>query len=116
MYINKSSTSYNWYTVVNKTGKGETIEKPAYISFSFKKGCDPKNLNEYGSYEGDLYFIDKQGNKRKVFPYVNVYNDQKHIEFKILDIEGKQDNSMMGGPRSDTGKSVGIEPDELPFF
>ena len=107
MYITKSSKGFRWYTTVKKNDKGQDTSTQ-YINFTFKKDCEPRNLNDKGSYEADLYLIDKLGNKRKVFPYVNEWQDHKSVEFKILDVE-EQGNT---DPRHD----VNVEPDELPFY
>lgn len=107
MYINKSAKGIGWFTSVTKNQNGEKMEHPAYINFTFKKGTEPTDP----TIEGDLYFIDRYGKKRKVFPYYNDFGNGR-VEFKILDLE---DNSKMGGNRADSSKNI-IDPDELPFY
>lgn len=113
MFLNRKTKGYGWYTKVISKDINTNAERIAYINFSFKKGCEPTNLNDKGSYEGELYFIDKDGNKRKVFPIANEYSGIRTVEFKLLEIE---DNSKFGGSRSDSAKSVNIEQEELPFY
>lgn len=86
MYINRQKNGYGWYSKIISKDLNTQAERLGYINFSFKKGCEPNNL-ENGSLEGDLYFIDKQGNKRKVFPIAKERNGLVYIEFKILEIE-----------------------------
>ena len=113
MYINRKQKGFGWYAKVISKDMNTNAERVGYINFSFKKGCEPTNLNEKGSLEGDLYFIDKQGNKRKVYPIVNEYSGIRTIEFKLLEIENNQN---FGGSRANSGESVNISQDELPFY
>jgi len=118
MYLNRNQKGYGWHVTVRRDSKGNEI-KPAYVNFTFKKGCEPSDSElsgEFGSYEGELYLETKQG-RRKVFPYVNEYNES--VEFKILDYEQpqeKKESSNFGGKTSKSAQSVDIEPDELPFY
>jgi len=50
--------------------------------------------------------IDKEGNRRKVFPYINEWGDHRTVEFKIMDVEEPQKLNV----------NVKIEPEELPFY
>lgn len=113
MFLNKKQKGYGWYAKVISKDMNTNAERIGYINFSFKKGDEPTNLNDKGSYEGELYFIDKQGNKRKVFPIVNEYSGIRTVEFKLLEIEN---NSNFGGSRADSSKSLNIETEELPFY
>ena len=108
MYLNKSAKGIGWFTSVTRNQNGEKMEHPAYIIFTFKKGTEPTDP----TIEGDLYFIDRYGRKRKVFPYYNDYG-QGRVEFKILEEEG---SPKMAGKVSDSAKSVDISPEELPFY
>lgn len=110
MFINKKKKGYGWYSKVSSKDMQSNEEISTYINFSFKKDCEP-NVD---ALEGDLYFIDKQGIRRKVFPVARDYKGNKYVEFKILDYEG-QDSKMMGGNRSDSTKTI-ISPSELPFY
>lgn len=113
MFLNRNQRGYGWYSKVVSKDLNTNAERLGYINFTFKKGCEPTNLNEKGSYEGELYFIDKQGNKRKAFPIVNEYNGLTRIDFKLLEVE---DTSNFGGDRSDSVKSLNLEPNDLPFY
>lgn len=89
MYLNRNKNGFGWYAQVkSKEGESENI---AYINFSFKKGCEPErfDLTEYGSYEGELFFRDRQGKERKVFPVAKEWNGVKHVDFKLLEAEGE---------------------------
>ena len=112
MYINKRKNGFGWYSKIISKDLNTQAERLGYINFSFKKGCEPTNL-ENGSLEGDLYFIDKQGNKRKVYPIAKESNGLINIEYKLLRIEN---NSNFGGSRANSGKSIDIEDDDLPFM
>lgn len=111
MYLNRNRTGYGWYSLVKSKDMGGN-ELTHYLNFSFKKDCEPLDdeLNEHGSYEGELVFIDKKGKKRKVFPIVKEYNGLKYFEFKLLDADGVQNTSKMFGAKPT------LEPDELPFY
>lgn len=84
MFINKRKNSYGWYSKIVSKDLNGISERTGYISFSFKKGCEPK-LDD--SIEGDLYFIAKDGDARKVFPVVKEYNGNVSVEFKLLEVE-----------------------------
>lgn len=122
MYLNKSKKGFGWYVTVKKDSKGNETD-PCYLNFSFKKDCEPDNLSESGSYEGELYFIDKDNRKRKVFPYVDTYDNS--VRFKILDweyedvvkVSPKHEENVenMGGDRSDSYQDI-ISHDDLPFY
>ena len=119
MYINKSIRGIGWYSVVQKNYTGEKMEKGEFMNFIFKKGTEPEDE----SISGDLFFIDQYGNKRLVLPFVDEYNGSRQIKFRLMDVlhqehkeEPKQDNSMMGGYASDSGQSLDISPDDLPFL
>ena len=112
MYINKQKSGYGWYSKIVSKDLNTQAERLGYINFSFKKSCEPTNL-ENGSLEGDLYFVDKQGNKRKVFPIAKERNGLIYIEYKLLEIEN---NSNFGGNRANSGKSLNIEDEDLPFM
>lgn len=124
MYLNKSKKGFGWYATVKKDSKGNETDT-LYLNFSFKKDCEPDILSESGSYEGELYFIDKDNRKRKVFPYVDTYDNS--IRFKILDWEyqdtvtvtapkhEEEDYSNFGGDRSDSYQEI-ISHDDLPFY
>lgn len=113
MYLNKNQRGIGWYSKIISKDLNTNAERLGYLNFTFKKGCEPTNLNDKGSYEGDFYFIDKQGNRRKVFPIVTEYNGLSRVDFKLLEVEN---NSNFGGNKSDSGKSVGIETNDLPFY
>lgn len=118
MYLNRKQKGYGWYTKVVSKDLNTDAERTGYVNFSFKKDCEPTDdtLGEYGSYEADLYLIDKHG-KRRVFPTVHEYNGNSYIEFKILGYEDqKPTTNKMAGSRSDIGQTVDIEPDDLPFY
>lgn len=91
MYLQRKTKGYGWYAKV-KTKEQGGAEFTDYINFSFKRDCEPTELNEYNSYEGELFFRDSTGKERKVFPIVKYYNDSTHIEFKLLEAEGEEIN------------------------
>ena len=109
MFINKKQKGYGWYSkITSKDMEGK--ETTAYINFSFKRDCEP-NLD---TLEGDLYFVDKTGHRRKIFAVAREYNGQTSIDFKLLEDE-TEDNSMFGGKRCDSTKNI-IEKNDLPFY
>lgn len=111
MYLNKSKKGYGWYAMVKTKDLGGN-ELTHSINFSFKRGCEPKDneLNTYGAYEGEMYFVDVSGRKRKVFPIVHEYNGLKSIEFKVLDFE------TAGSKQSYQAKqTIEFSPEELPW-
>lgn len=115
MYLNKSNKGIGWYSVVNKNYMGEKQEKGEYINFIFKKGAEPEDEKT----EGDLFFIDSYGNKRLVLPFIDEYNGNRQVKFRLMDVlhqEPKTESDRMGGSRSNSGKSVEIETDDLPFY
>ena len=112
MYLNKSNKGIGWYAVVQKNYMGEKQEKGEYINFIFKKGAEPEDEKM----EGDLFFIDSYGNKRLVLPFIDEYNNNRQVKFRLMDVLHKEDTSKMGGSRSDLGKSVDVNPDDLPFY
>ena len=117
MFLNKRQKGYGWYSKVVSKDLNTQAERIGYINFSFKKDCEPTNLNDKGSYEGDLYFIDSEGNKRKVYPIVNDYNGVISIEYKLLEVEQSNvDNSKFGGNRSDSVSSLDISQEDLPWY
>lgn len=85
MYLNRNKNGYGWFSQI-KSKEGESLNV-AYINFSFKKGTEPldNELNEYGSYEGELIFRDSTGAERKVFPIAKEWNGKKSVEFKLLE-------------------------------
>lgn len=121
MYLNRSSRGIGWYSVVTKDNKGNKLEKGEYLNFIFKKGAEPQD----DVITGDLFLIDQYGAKRPVFPYVDEYNGNRQIKFRILDAlaqpnpnaEFNQDfEKNMGGRASQSGQSIDIDPDSLPFY
>lgn len=112
MYLNRNRSGYGWYSLVKSKDMGGN-EMSHYMNFSFKKDCEPMDmeLNDRGSYEGELYFIDKRGIKRKVFPIVKEYNGLKYFEFKLLSEETSNNASA-----DSTSTDVKVESDELPFY
>ena len=111
MYLNRNRNGYGWYSHVKTKDMGGN-EMSHYLNFSFKKDCEPLDdeLNEKGSLEGELYFIDKRGRKRKVFPVVKEYNGIKYFEFKLLELDGANNSSKMFGAESK------VEQSERPFY
>ena len=125
MFLNRNKNGYGWYAQV-KTKEGES-ENVAYLSFSFKKGCEPDrfDLTEYGSYEGELIFRDRTGKERKVFPLAKEYNGTKHVEFKLLEAEGEyKDPQPSWQPKTEAKWDMSTETtytdkvteDDLPFI
>ena len=115
MYLNKSKRGIGWYSVIQKNYSGEKMEKCEFLNFIFKKGCEP----EEESISGDLFFVDSYGKKRLVLPYVDDFNGSRQIKFRLMDELHKvseEDKKMMGGAKSDSGKSLDINPDDLPFY
>lgn len=113
MFLNRKQKGYGWYTKV-ESKDNPTIH--GYVNFSFKRGCEPTNLTEFGSYSGDLYFIDKDGNKRKVFPYVEEYQGTISVKFKILEVEnGASPVRNININKTVNGANVDGLDDDLPF-
>lgn len=86
MFLNRKKKGYGWISVVNTDKKGDKVPDTdvKFINFNFAKDCEPTqyDLNERGSYQGDLFFRDSTGAERKVFPYIDDY--YKEIVFKVL--------------------------------
>lgn len=115
MFLNRKQKGFGWYTKVDRKDIG--LEKPYYINFSFKKGCDPieGELNDAGSMKCDLILKTAKG-YRQVFPVVNEYNGNTYLEYKILDLTDEPKPFM---PRNEEAKPFGqlnVEPDDLPFY
>lgn len=86
MFLKKNNRGYGWYSKV--TTKDENgSEFTSYLNFSFKKDTEPNptQLNEYQSYQCELYLRDNAGIERRVFPIVKFYNNKANIEFKLLE-------------------------------
>lgn len=127
MFINKRKEKYGWYAKIESKDNGDNVLTD-YMNFSFKKDCEPfkDDLNEYGAYEGEMYFKDKDGKYRRIFPIVKEYNGAKHIEFKLLGVEGAKPtdlgftvNKQVGlndGQTDMFGNQNYIDPDDLPFY
>lgn len=123
LFLNKSNSGYGWYIKVPLKDRDGNVLKDKYgkemcgfMNFSFKKDDEPTNLGRFGSYEGDLYFIDKDGNKRKAYPIAHEYNGKISVELKLLEPNKEYDTKNFGGDRADMGESINIEQDELPFY
>lgn len=121
MYLFRGMKGFSWYTKIISKDLNTNAEREGYINFTFKKGCDPKpeDLNDKNAYEGDLYFHDKNGCIRKVFPVVDEYNGNKKIEFKLLEAIGepKEPVQTITREQSSSGTTFdGISQDELPFY
>ena len=127
MYLFRGMKGFSWYTKVISKDLNTNAEREGYINFTFKKGCEPKpeDLNNKNAYEGDLYFHDKNGCIRKVFPVVDEYNGNKKIEFKLLAIEGTEQKAETKAEPMQTitreqgegGTTYdGIDADDLPFY
>lgn len=116
MFISKKQKGYGWYSKIISKDLNTNAERKGYIDFSFKKGCEPKQseLNDKNSLEADLYLIDINGQKRKVFPVVTEYNGITKVEFKILEVEGK--SQTIKREQGNFGGEIDIEPNELPFY
>ena len=115
MFLNRKQKGYGWYTKV-ESKDNPTIH--GYVNFSFKRGCEPTNLTEFGSYSGDLYFIDKDGNRRKVFPYVEEYQGTISVKFKILDVENENHTQPVRSislNKTAGGTNVNGLDEDLPF-
>lgn len=119
MFISRKRKGYGWYSKITTKDMGGN-ELTAYIDFVFKKECEPTNLNEYGSLEGELIFRAKDGTERKVFPRVKNYNYQNYIEYMLLEetqpnIQKGYENTNQNGIEQYDSK-VDIEMDSLPFY
>jgi len=118
MYLNKSNKGIGWYSYVNKNQRNEDIENAPTINFVFKKGTKEPEMKKV---DWDLFFIDKEGNKRLVLPYVDEWGDgQRTICFRILGetIERKQQSTLpfYGEEETEPVQDVVIESSELPFY
>ena len=114
MYLNKSSKGIGWYSYIKKNQRSENVENAPTLNFVFKKDTEP----EANTIEGDLFFIDRMGNKRMVFPYVNDWNGNRRIEFRIMGCE-KQVQSPLpfyGEEETEPVQDVEIESSDLPFY
>ena len=123
MYLNKNQKGFGYYSVVSKNGKGEETPHKQYINWNFKKGTEPTQyqLNEKGSYEAELYLIDKNGDSRKVFPYIDEYNGNASIRFRVLGVESDEDydkrmEQTITREQGLNGGEINIDQEELPFY
>lgn len=125
MYLFRGINGFSWYTKVVSKDLNTNAQREGYINFTFKKGCEPtqEELNDKNAYEGDLYFHDKNGCIRKVFPVVDEYNGNKKIEFKLLEAigelksESKEPVQTITREQTNSGTTFdGISQDELPFY
>ena len=118
MFIKRKQRGYGWYAkVVTKDMGGNELTD--YINFTFKRGTEPINLNDYGAYEGELIFRNRDGSERRIFPIVKSYNDKTFIDFMLLEeqppIELKGYSNAPTGLREYDEKTK-IEMEELPFY
>ena len=81
MFINKNKKGFGWHLVIDTKELG--LNEPLYVNFSFKKGCEPADIN---SIKGDLYFVSEEGT-RKVFPVAKEYNGKVYVDYKLLELE-----------------------------
>ena len=109
MYLNKSKKGIGWYSAV-KRNQANAETEPLYINFLFKKGTEPQGE----TIEGDLFFIDRNGDKRMVLPFINEYNGNKRIEFRIMGGQAKVENSLPF--YEEPKKDVALDPEDLPFY
>lgn len=131
MFLNRKKKGYGFYATVNTDKKGDKVtdNEVKYVSFYFARDCEPTQyeLNEHGSYQGDLFFRDSTGAERKVFPYVDEYYNE--VAFKILGKTNEYhdpDPTYMPKtePKWDLSKEEGketiypseITEDDLPFM
>lgn len=116
MYITKGTNGF--YIKVTNEYHGEKTE--GYIQVSFKRGSEPlaKELNDYNSYEGHLYFEHK-GKRREVFPgvyrkrdgstgYKLIFMDEDITEEDIGETNRKQTENKP--------KSIDLGAEDLPFY
>lgn len=132
MFLNKNKKGYGWYSQVESKDMGGNVSK-GYLNFQFKKDCEPKQeeLNQWGSYEGELWFKDNNGRFRKVFPIAQTYEGKTSVKLMLLDWQfttdevkkekpinpqGEEDTSMFGGEKSKSGEYVDIKSEDLPFY
>ena len=129
MFLNRKKKGYGWFTVVNTDKKGDKVldKETGFIDFYFAKDCEPlpNELNEYESYQVDLFFRDSTGAERKVFPYIDDY--YKTVVFKVLGKTNEyHDTEPVYRPKTepkweiDGGKDTiytdEITEDDLPFM
>lgn len=95
LYINNGT--YGWYT----TAKNYKDDKDKqYVSLYFPKGSEPgEDTKAINPKEWKLTCY-----KGKVGMTI--------FSYEIMD----EDNSMMGGDRANSGESIGIDSDALPFY
>lgn len=88
MFINRRKKGYGWYAKVESTDYNTNAVRTAYINFAFNKGCEPAFPveDENNSVKGNLYFIDDEGNRRKITPVAKEYNGA-YVEFRLGEIE-----------------------------
>lgn len=109
MFMNRKTKGYGWYSkVTNK----DNPEIKAYIDFSFQRGTEPLNLNNNGSYQFDMYIVDKDGIQRKIFPIVEEYQGRTYLSYKIMANEVERS----GYEERQTNRNVQLEEDDLPFM
>lgn len=116
IFLNKDKKGFGWHTAVSREDIG--MEKPLYINYSFKKGCDPIDgeLNEKGSIAGELILKTQMG-YRKLFPVITEYNGTTHLELKILELT---DEPSPFRPKQERQQepfgNLKIEESDLPFY
>lgn len=105
MYINKSDKGYGYYSTIKSKDKNGN-EVTAFMNINFKKGTEP----EEKSIQGELYFIDEFGDKRKAFFNAFKKNDgSTAVGLFLLGPEGTGSVPM-------GFKVEEIKPDDLPFY
>lgn len=118
MYLNKSKNGFGWYSRIVSKDLNTNAEREAYVSFTFKRGCEPNmnDLTDKGGYQGELIFRDTKGQERKVFPVVTEYNGNKRVEFKLLEIEGQPVQNIKREQTNDGTSYTNIKSEDLPFY
>lgn len=87
IFLKRNKKGYGWYHLVDTEKDGKTKVADAdkkFLDFTFTKGTEPtpQDLNDYGSYQGELIFRDSTGAERKVYPYIDTYHHS--VAFHIV--------------------------------
>ena len=107
MFIDKNKKGIGWHTTVKDTDdRNVKTDNPLYVNYIFSRDAEPQG----DKLEGTLMFVAKDGTKYHAFPYVNEYNGQRSLQFRLYIPKKKDDTGKFGNP------NVSIESSELPFY
>lgn len=111
MYINKSDKGYGYYSTIKSKDKNGN-EVTAFMNINFKKGTEPESK----SIQGELYFIDEFGDKRKAFFNAYKRNDGTVQPGLVLMGVERSRERYSNQEKEQKDSTLVINPEDLPFY